>query len=56
MKLINPPVAASALLLVSISLPLAAIAAGADRRQLNVHEHGVTTLNIALEQRVRCSS
>ena len=51
MKLYLPPITASALL-ASTSILLADVAAGAERRQLDAHEHGVTTLNIALEENV----
>ncbi len=42
-------VALCAMLIVSASLSLTASAAANDRRQLGAHEHGVTTLNIALD-------
>ena len=46
MKLILPSVA---VILAVTLISLATLAAGTERRQLDAHEHGVTTLNMALD-------
>ena len=52
MSLMSPPVAVSVLLLTGSSIVLAAAAAGSERRDLDAHAHGVTTLNVALDEDV----
>ena len=52
MKSIYPPIAAGALLFVAAAISQTVTAADTERRQLDAHEHGVTILNIALEEGV----